>query len=274
MKKCALALLVGSALTSSAYAADLAPAAAPIVKAPALMSPAPVANWTGFYIGGNVGGSWGHISQSNSSVTTDGSLTTGVPGFNAGTFPGPDRSYDLDASFAGGFQVGYNYEFENHVVLGVEGDFSWTGNKGDDSFNASAQGPTYSTSVKADWFATLRGRLGYSFGQFLPFVTGGVAWAHTSSTVTDEPWTALGGAGPSPADPHFSASSSSIATGYAIGAGLEYALTPHWSIRGEYMHLGFANKGYDFNFGGTVGTAHADAKMDFDIARLGVNYRF
>jgi outer membrane immunogenic protein len=58
-----------------------------------------------------------------------------------------------------------------------------------------------------------------------------------------------------------------------------------WSIKGEYLHLGFGSQSYDFTtpFGGSLGggisvsgtaAVHADVKTDFDIARVGVNYRF
>jgi outer membrane immunogenic protein len=261
-----LAAIGTIALASSAIAADLP------IRAPAPL-PVPVLTWTGFYIGGNVGGSWGHSDVSNNSVTTNGLLTSGNVGLNVGTFPGPNRSFDFDGAFTGGFQAGYNYEFFNHVVLGVEGDFEWTDNKGNDSFNASVQGPTDSTASKAEWFATIRGRLGYSFGRFLPYVTGGAAFVHTSATLTIEPWTALAGAAPSSGDPRFAASTSTTSSGYAVGVGLEYAIAPHWSIKGEYLHLGFGSKGYDFNFG-TAGTTHSDVKLKFDLARFGVNYRF
>jgi len=255
------------ALTSSAMAADLPR------KAPPPPSLPPPPTWTGFYIGGNVGGSWGHIETSNGTVTTNGLLTSGIVGLNAGTFPGPNRSFDAKGNFIGGIQLGYNYEFANHVVLGFEGDFNWTRNKANDSFAATVQGPTDSNETKAEWFATARGRLGYSFGAFLPYVTGGVAFVHVNSTTTISPWTTLAGVAPSPLDPRFAASTSKTLTGYSVGAGLEYAITRNWSVKVEYLHLGFGDNGFDWNFG-TPGTAHVDAKLSFDLGRVGVNYRF
>ena len=253
-------------LTSAAMAADM-PRKAALAPLP------PPALWTGFYVGGNVGASWGQIDTSNASVTTNGLLTSGVVGLQAGTFAGPDRSLDSKGSFIGGIQFGYNYEFVNHVVLGLEGDFNWTRNKANDSFAASVQGPTYSGETKADWIATARGRLGYSFGAFLPYVTGGAAFAHLNSSLTIAPWTTLGGAAPSPLDPQFGASTSKTLTGYAVGVGFEYAIARNWSVKAEYLHLGFGNQGTDWNFG-APGTAHVDAKLSFDLARVGVNYRF
>lgn len=252
-------------LTSSAMAADMPRKALAPLPPPAL--------WTGFYIGGNVGGSWGHIETSNASVTTNGLLTSGIVGLQAGTFLGPDRSFDAKGAFIGGIQVGYNHEFANQVVLGFEGDFNWSRNKASDSFAASVQGPTDSSETKAEWFATARGRLGYAFGSVLPYVTGGVAFVHLNSAITIAPWTTLGGAGPSPLDPQFGASISKTLTGYAVGAGLEYAISRNWSVKVEYLHLGFGDRGLDWNFG-APGTAHVNAKLGFDLGRAGMNYRF
>jgi outer membrane immunogenic protein len=260
-----LVTLSAAVLASSAMAADL--------PATTTLPATPVPTWTGFYVGGNIGGSWGTVDTSNNTVTTNGLLTSGAIGLNAGTFPGPNRRFDFDGAFTGGFQAGYNYEFYNHVVLGIEGDFEWTGNKARDTYFATVQGPTYLTSAKAEWFSTIRGRLGYSLGSFLPYVTGGVAFVHANSAVTVAPWATLGGAASSPLDPHFAASTSTTSTGYAFGGGFEYAIAPSWSLKAEYLHLWFGSKGYDFAFG-VPGTAHSDVKLGFDLARLGVNYRF
>ena len=94
-------LLVGTALTAlfggSALAADL--------RRPAYTPPPPVANWTGFYIGGNLGGAWAR-----------GSVNDSLFGLSASS----DRS-----GFIGGGQLGVNYQFSN-IVLGAEWDFDWT----------------------------------------------------------------------------------------------------------------------------------------------------
>jgi outer membrane immunogenic protein len=137
--------------------------------------------------------------------------------------------------------------------------------------------------MKADWFATVRGRLGYSFGALMPYVTGGLAITQVKTTITNT--------GSIPGFAGFPATSDSVSktlAGYAVGGGLEYALGHGWSIKGEYLHLGFGNQSYDLNapysstssagglpvvLSGTTG-AHVDVKTDFDIARVGVNYRF
>jgi outer membrane immunogenic protein len=207
MKKCAIALLCGSALFSAAHAADLRPA----YKAPSEAS-APF-SWTGFYVGGNVGYGWGTASFDSAG----GSLSP--KGVN------------------GGVQLGYNYQL-GQVVFGLEGDFQFADHK--DSISASSAVATETLEGKSDWFSTARGRIGFAFDRFLPYVTGGVAFTHTK--VTDEV-TAPGGL-------FASASADKTSTGYAIGGGLEYAIDRNWSVKGEYLHLGFGSQTYDFTSAG------------------------
>src|ERR1700743_2342399 len=134
--------------------------------------------------------------------------------------------------------MGYNYQV-GQAVLGIEGDFNYIGAKADNNFafdfgRLGAVNP--STSLKADWFATVRGRVGYSFGAFMPYITGGVAFMHTkvgasaSGTIGDPSIVSFG--------VDYNSSADKTLTGYAVGAGAEYALGNNWSIRGEYLHMG------------------------------------
>lgn len=233
MKKCALALLCSSVLFSAANAADLG---SPAYKAPAL-TPAPL--WTGFYIGGNVGYGWGKVS---------------LNGLNGEMNP---------KGVNGGVQLGYNYQI-NSLVLGVEGDFQFADHK--DNINLTAFGVTGNLDVKSDWFATARGRIGYAFGPFMPYVTGGVAFTRAKADLgVTTGGVTLG-----------TISTDKTSTGYAIGGGVEYAIDRNWSVKAEYLHLGFGTQTYNFTAtaGGATATAFADAKLSFDIARLGLNYRF
>src|SRR6185437_8814462 len=134
------ALCVGAA---SAFAADL-PTPAPI-PAPAYLPP--VYNWTGFYVGGNIGAGWSGLSDTN----TNFSDTLGS------TF-----SAQTNVQFLGGGQVGVNYEFANGIVIGAEAMFDWASN----SQNASvtATDPTGSVAAtiwtsNARWLTTVSGRL-------------------------------------------------------------------------------------------------------------------
>lgn len=262
MKKYVLAMLCSVALIPAANAADLGPA----VKAPVL-APAPF-TWTGFYIGGNAGWGRGDVKSSNLTTTTDGTLF-GNPGFLGGpvTFTNADRNFDLGHDgFNGGGQIGYNWQIDK-AVLGIEADFQWSGFKGTDVFQPTIDSPIATTDSKVDWYSTVRARLGYAFGQFMPYVTGGLAVAHSSANLTLQP------VAPAPVLTPFAASVTKTHVGYAVGGGVEFALNQNWSIKGEYLHLGLGNESYDFDFG-SAGSVHSDSKLSLDIARLGVNYRF
>lgn len=145
MKRGLAAGLVLAVMTAaqSAGAADLS--LAPLYKAP----PAEVAqayNWTGFYLGANGGGGWGHSYWS-----------TNATGFG------------LSGGQVGG-TIGYNRQLGN-VVFGLEGDIDWSGFDG----NTTAGGCAGGCSTSDSWLSTVRGRIGYSFDRVMPYVAGGLA---------------------------------------------------------------------------------------------------
>jgi outer membrane immunogenic protein len=195
-------LAVGSvAFVCSAQAADLPPARMPPAVAPVAYAP-PVYNWTGFYIGGNIGGGFADSRWSD-------------------PFGGPHNTFN-DSGFIGGGQVGYNAQF-NWLVLGVEGDFDWTNLKGSGTDSIGD-----SINTKTEWTSTATGRIGAAFDRLLVYGKGGVAFAQDRSTLND----VFGG----------SASTSQTRTGWTAGAGLEYALDRNWSAKVEYDYLGFGSQ--------------------------------
>ena len=111
MKRLVLAVVLSVGAGSAALAADLPPPMAPPPRAPATYVPAPIPyyNWSGFYIGGNVGGAFSSSSTFSDSI---GSV------FNSTT----------SNQFLGGGQVGVNWEFGPGVVIGAEADFDWLPN--------------------------------------------------------------------------------------------------------------------------------------------------
>jgi outer membrane immunogenic protein len=274
-------------LLDKAPAADETPVLAPAAnlelvrmptKAPALTQQ--VGNWTGFYIGGNVGYGWGSYGASNATGTIVTANGGSAPyGFNAVSGNGD--------GITAGIQAGYNWQIEQ-TVLGIEADWQYLDSKASTGNSAIAvpsfTGGNFSgtTSVSTDWFATLRGRVGYAFGPALLYGTGGIALAETKlsanatgSIVTNIFPLTLGPLG------SMNASDGAVLVGYAVGGGLEYALGPGWSVKGEYLHMGFGTNGYNLTgslqapagLTGVIAT-HVDIKPGFDIARAGVNYRF
>lgn len=221
----ALALLAGSA-----SAADLStryPVKAAVV-------PVQIFSWTGFYIGGNVGYGWGNNT------------------FDYTPFALPTWSYDLGGANGvfGGLQAGFNYQFANNVVVGLEADLEFA-NMGSSAILAT--GPLAATVVShsLDTFGTIRGRVGYAFDRFLPYFTGGAAWANTSNNGS------------------FGWSSSSTNWGWTVGGGLEYAVTNNWTVKAEYLYLDFDGQNYAFPNGDQISTGY-----NMSTLKAGVNYKF
>jgi outer membrane immunogenic protein len=165
------AALLSVVAIGHALAADLPPPSAP--RAPAVYVPvvAPIYNWGGFYVG--INGCWGFASGTTTATITG--TGTGLDGTSA------TGSGSLNGGLAGG-QIGANYQIDA-LVIGIEGDFDWSGQKRTDSFACGA-GCTVSETIELPWIATIRGRFGYAIDRVLLFGTGGVAFTHASDNVT------------------------------------------------------------------------------------------
>src|SRR5260370_15058259 len=133
--------LVALGAAAPAMAADLA--ARPYTKAPAYA--APIYNWTGFYIGGHVGGA----------------------------YAGNTRLIGKDGRFLGGVQGGFDYQFAMSWVVGVEAQYSWLSNN--NTNGVVFPGGVLVTS-KNDQLGSVTGRLGYTWGPALLYAKGGYAW--------------------------------------------------------------------------------------------------
>src|ERR1700729_4589856 len=134
--------LVALGATVPALAADLPVRNTPYTKAPAYV--APIYNWTGFYIGGHIGGA----------------------------FAGNNSLSGSDSRFLGGIQGGADYQFGNNWVIGAEVQYSWTGSN---NGGVTLPGGVIVNST-SDQLGSVTGRLGYSFGPTLLYAKGGYAW--------------------------------------------------------------------------------------------------
>ncbi len=240
-------LCFGAAFT---FAADL-PAAVPIP--PPVYLPA-VYNWTGFYIGGNMGAGWNGLSDTN----TNFSDTLGSS-FSAGT----------NAQFLGGGQAGVNYQFGNGIVVGAEAMFDWLSN----SQNAiiTATDPTGAVAANigmpnARWLTTVSGRLGYAWDRVLLYAKGGGAWVTTNASTISVAGT--------PAS--FTSTSNTTSAGYTAGFGVEWAFSGNWSVRGEYAYIGLPSQTFTVapttpTFGGDVITYN---NRNISLVTAAVNYKF
>jgi outer membrane immunogenic protein len=264
-------VLIAALGTAPAVAADMAFKAAAV--------PVPVWTWTGFYVGGNVGYSWGPWSSTN---------TAGNTNFPTGTGFTNTASPQVDG-WLGGLQAGYNWQ-TGQWVFGLEGDIQITSQSASDPGSAStvvAISPcppvalacpgtdTTTTSVtnnwKMPWFSTLRGRVGVTADPtLLLYATGGLAIAGTQYANSNSVTTVI--TVPAPGTTSTSVSSWSQATtrvGFAVGGGVEKMLSPNWSVKGEYLFLGLGS--YTFLSGTGADT---NVKMLDNIVRLGLNYKF
>jgi outer membrane immunogenic protein len=228
------------ALASSAYAADLG--VPPAYKAPMLAS-APW-SWAGFYVGANVGfaGAQTNISSPDNSYV----------------FPPGASITSNKTGVIGGLQAGYNWQF-NSLVVGLEGDISVASLNRTTSMAAISAftADTFTGNMTA--LGTVRGRIGWAFDHALVYGTGGVAFANLKDQYS------------SPIFP-FTTGANSSATGWTAGGGVEYALTDHWTVKAEYLHVGFPSRSATTTqFGNTYNFAFKDS---VDIGRVGINYKF
>ena len=292
MKKLLLGAVFGMGLMSApAFAADMS---YPVKAQPIIV---PAFSWTGFYLGANVGYGGDKFrypfsafaDRYESEGDAEAAARFGEPqnlpeGFELEDSLDLKGAFDLTSSgFFGGGQIGYNYQFENSWVIGVEADFEWSGIEGELSGNANLLldddligGVNFSAGSEVEWFGTIRARLGYAWDRVFLYGTGGAAYgkvkSHGSITVFD-------GIGNSE---NLSASKSDTQWGWTVGAGLEYAITDHWTFKTEYLYvdLGKQNlfKSQDEFFNGDddyiIVGSNIDVETKFHTIKAGLNYKW
>jgi outer membrane immunogenic protein len=254
------------------------PARAPVYKAPAAVV---ADSWTGFYIGGHVGGAWTDIDSSVTDV------------FRTFAFPVQNLSAS-DSSVIGGAQIGYNWQFAPNWVLGIEADWSWTDlNPGArispipaTGGGVIAGGSFVSTAADVNWLASLRGRIGYTWdNRWLAYFTGGVAWADVDYSADAQCNPAI--CVPGSRSP---VSFSKTKTGFVVGGGLEYKFVgSQWILGAEYLFYGFDGEGATsplLNFAsgaplavgacaaGAACIAHNFGDLDIHVVRARLSYKF
>ncbi|AQX19208.1 outer membrane protein [Bartonella sp. WD16.2] len=275
---------------SAAQAADM-----PVQERPTTVLPqvvvAPAFSWTGFYLGGQIGG----FSSNSNWVQTSGDIQ-GILGNNK-TFP-------KFSGFVGGFYAGSNVDFGNGFVLGVDTDIVWSGKKASmsKSYEVSANpgngegtsqkpgtegqdkneekndlllsgmypmikvGDKVSQPVKREvtfsdkWSGATRVRLGFAFDRIMPYVAGGVAYSQIKASVTTK------AQGATTETPDEELSDSKTMVGYTLGAGVDFAMTDSVMLRAEYRYSDFCKKSF----------INDNAKVDFKTNdfRVGVAYKF
>ncbi len=224
-------------------------------KARTASIPAEGASWNGFYVGGNAGG-----------------------GIAEAQLLDPDSFFFGQAVDHAGFvtlggQAGYDAQW-NAIVLGVVGDIDWASAKQNRplALNGSLGAIPHSGTdqFRMDALASLRARIGLANDRSLFYVTAGPAWGHFNSTTTfiTPPATTVRDTAPDDSW-HF---------GLAAGAGVEFAIDPHWSVFGEYLFYNFDSKSAFFQPTAAGAATDAQNRIDYaysaQVARVGVNYSF
>jgi outer membrane immunogenic protein len=247
----AICIASGVAIIStmnSGRAADMAIKAPPAVAAAAY-------DWTGLYVGLNVGGGWGKSGN------------TYIADFPPPTPAGADAT-GVNGGI-GGAQLGYNLQ-SGAWVLGVETDIQGAGQRGSNITactlaGCQVPGSTIADTEKLTWFGTTRARIGVTSGSWLTYVTGGAAYGRVSATGI----TTLPGVGT------ITVVTPSTQTGWTAGGGIEAALTGKWTWKVEYLYMDLGS------FSGSVSdpfitgaTAGGTVHFTDNILRAGVNLRF
>ncbi|AQX30139.1 outer membrane protein [Bartonella schoenbuchensis] len=257
---------------SAAQAADM-----PVQERPTTVLPqvvvAPAFSWTGFYLGGQIGG----FSSNSSWVRTSGDIQ-GILGHN--------KAFPKFSGFVGGLYAGSNVDFGNGFVLGVDTDIVWSGAKAKASRSSlrtgngarlaaragvSTRAPalfegtdnnasrvTESVTFSDKWSGATRVRLGFAFDRIMPYVAGGIAYSQIKAVVAEERQ------GVETVIEQLSGSKTLV--GYTLGAGVDFAMTDSVILRAEYRYSDFGKKSFISN--------NAEIDLKTNDFRVGVAYKF
>ena len=251
----ALAVVTVFGFASVASAADM-PVKAPVYK------PQPrTFSWTGLYVGASGGCGW--AKQEIKSFT---------PSDVDDVFFGDFTSTGNGGCFGGG-QIGYNYQFSERWVVGIEADAMWSSLKTSGTLFEDDGAESTNYNGKLTSFGTVRARLGmatqWGAVPILPYITGGWAWGRNSVSATSD----IGDT------PTFPSSDKQTHSGWTIGAGLEAAVYQNWSVKVEYLYLDLGSKNYpnvaiEAPTDTGVFVPGANINLKVQTIKLGLNYRF
>jgi outer membrane immunogenic protein len=219
MNRIALTLLAGVAalgFATSSHAADLIVDTAPV--APGIVASG---NWDGAYVGVFAGYGWGTVTQE---ITDD-------------VFTGDD----LDVNgWQVGVTVGANFTISEALVAGLVADIAWN--------NASGEDTDFDTTFDVNWSGSLRGRLGFDGGSFLPYVTAGLAFANATADFDGDDDT-------------------NTHVGWTVGAGVEFAVADNLSIDLLYRFSDYGTQTYEI-------VPDADLSLTSHQVTVGLNWSF
>ena len=252
MKKLLAAAAIAVFSATGAYAADMAV----YKKAP------PIApwSWTGSYIGGFIGGAF---TDPRTSVPMNGGGVP-LPGFLGAT------SYDLSPSVIVGITSGYNWQFAPNWLIGYESETGYIHMTGNGIYPGTAPAVISATEM-GNLYSAWTARFGYVMDKSLLYVKGGAVLGEFKTDVFDAAATVI-------------LHGQKYRLGYAVGGGWEYAFDPKWSIKAEYLYLGFDGQDVTFT-GNSIGATRRGAAVisqefattslgGVHTAKIGLNYKW
>src|SRR5262245_11026482 len=242
----ALSALVATSMTANAADVTARPYSPPPYVPPAYV--APVFTWTGFYLGGNIGGAWrnDNLSDTLSGLNFSNGNNNGV--------------------FIGGAQLGFNWQVSN-FVLGFEWDIDGAANNNNTGTVFVPALGTIQVTSNNRWITTLAARFGVTNGYWLFYGKAGGGWVGNDDFTINNLTTGTS----------ITASNNNTNSGWLVGAGIEWAFAPNWSAKVEYNYLGLDDRTFIVPAGvpGFLpGDTFTQSNRNIQMVKVGVNYLF
>ncbi len=242
----ALSALVATSMTANAADVTARPYSPPPYVPPSYV--APVFTWTGFYLGGNIGGAWrnDNLSDTLSGLNFSNGNNNGV--------------------FIGGGQLGFNWQVSN-FVLGFEWDIDGAANNNNAGTVFVPALGTIQVTSNNRWITTLAARFGVTNGPWLFYGKAGGGWVGNDDFTINNLTTGTS----------ITASNNNTNSGWLVGAGIEWAFAPNWSAKVEYNYLGLDDRTFIVPAGvpGFLpGDTFTQSNRNIQMVKVGVNYLF
>jgi outer membrane immunogenic protein len=238
------ALSVLTLTSMAANAADVTPRAAPYAPPAPVYEPPP---WTGFYLGGNIGGAWARRDVTDTFLGVN---------FNNG---------NNDGVFIGGGQLGFNWQV-NNFVLGFEAEIDGAANNNNTGTVFIPTVGNIQVTSNNRWIATLAARFGVTNGPWLFYGKAGGGWVGSDDFTIANVTTGTS----------ITASNNNSNSGWLLGAGIEWAFLRNWSAKVEYTYLGLDDRTFTVpaGFPFLAGDTFTQINRNVQMVKVGINYRF
>jgi outer membrane immunogenic protein len=239
----ALSALLATSMTANAADAYARPSSPPPYSSPPYVPPVyapPPFSWTGFYVGGNIGGAWANRDVTDTFLGVN---------FNNGNSNGV---------FIGGAQLGYNWQV-GYAVLGIEADFDGAANNNNTLTVGALQ-----VTLNNRWITTLAARFGLTNGPWLFYGKVGGGWVGSDDFTVANLTTGSS----------ITVSNNNSNSGWLVGAGIEWAFAPNWSTKVEYNYLGLDDRTFTVPAGFLAGDTFTLSNRNVQMVKWGINYRF